>query len=452
MLKLIAVILSLTFVIAQNPDVISNLPGLQSKINFKQYSGYIPSSASGERNLFYWFVESQSNPSTDPVVLWMNGGPGCSSLDGLLTEHGPFLVNGDGRTLRQNSNSWNRVANMLYLEAPAGVGYSYTKSKDTVYNDNEMANDVYAFLLNFFKKYPQFVKNPFFVSGESYAGHYVPVCTSRILEGIKLGRDVPINLQGFLVGNGVTDQESDQNSVPTYIYHHALTSQDEYDNAVNKCHGDFYRNAADKDCEEALADLRKAAGKVNVYDIYSPCIDTGNNQNQIVTGSSILTPWLRNPGANLNPPCVNGSSVISYLNRGDVKQALHAHLEIRWEICNDFIITVYDWTYQTMLPFYEKILGAGIRGLVYSGDADMAVNQLGTQTAINKLQKNVGAKSTRSWSSWSVSGSPQVAGYIKQWNNNLTYLTIKGAGHMVPSSKPEESLYFFTKFIRNEKI
>ncbi len=84
----------------------------------------------GVKFAHYWFVTSQNNPATDPVVLWLNGGPGCSSMDGLFIEQGPLLFDGTYTNgipnLQANPQSWNRVANMLYIEAPVGVGFSFS--------------------------------------------------------------------------------------------------------------------------------------------------------------------------------------------------------------------------------------------------------------------------------------------------------------------------------------
>ncbi|KAL0487460.1 cathepsin A [Acrasis kona] len=438
--------------LAQNDHFITNLPGLSGKTNFNQYAGYIQSNSTHGRNLFYWFVESQSNPKNDPVVLWMNGGPGCSSLDGLLTEHGPFDVNPDGSTLKINQYSWNKVANVIYLESPASVGFSYSTETDQTFNDDKTADDVYHFLISFFKKYPQFAKNPFYVSGESYAGHYVPVSTNAIFEGNKRGDNPPINLKGFLVGNGVTDQESDQNSVPTFIYQHALASQQSYEQALKACKGDFYNNKRDMACGAAISRLRGGVGPVNIYGIYSPCINSFNNKkNQMCNGASDpLTPWYIPAGCNLSPPCINSTALITYLNRQDVKSAIHVRKDISWDICSGYVNSRYNWTYESMLPFYSKLLSAGIRAIVYSGDTDLAVNMLGSEYSVTKLVNQMSAKIKREWGYWSVSGSNQVAGYVKQWDNGLSFLTVKGAGHMVPTDKPEESLYFFTKFLREQ--
>ena len=102
-------------------DKITWLPGLEKLPSFEMYSGYVHPTAT--KKLHYWFVQSQSNPSTDPVVVWFNGGPGCSSMEGFMAEHGPLHMNDDD-TISMNPNAWNQKANMIYLEAPVGVGFS----------------------------------------------------------------------------------------------------------------------------------------------------------------------------------------------------------------------------------------------------------------------------------------------------------------------------------------
>ncbi|RHZ24317.1 hypothetical protein DYB37_010120, partial [Aphanomyces astaci] len=107
-----------------SPDhQIHDLPGYNDStpIDFKHYAGRLPLPSSGQE-LFYWLVESQDDPATDPIVLWLNGGPGCSSLGGFFTELGPFVVQSD-LTVKRNKYAWNRHANMVFLEAPAGVGF-----------------------------------------------------------------------------------------------------------------------------------------------------------------------------------------------------------------------------------------------------------------------------------------------------------------------------------------
>lgn len=133
------------------------------------YSGYldVPSSSS---HFHYVFIESQQKPATDPVVLWLNGGPGCSSLEGMLYENGPYWVQPDA-TLKANPWTWNNATNMIYVEGPAGVGFSYTDvPSGLIHNDTTSQAEYLEAVISFYAKYPEYLSQPFFISGESYAG------------------------------------------------------------------------------------------------------------------------------------------------------------------------------------------------------------------------------------------------------------------------------------------
>lgn len=120
---------------ADDAALITNLPNLMGTPSYRQFSGYLR--ASPTHRLFYWFVESQGSPSADPVIVWFNGGPGYSSMEGMLIEHGPFLVQ-PNTSLVRNPYAWNRLANVLYIESPAGVGFSYSTDNETTTNDTKV--------------------------------------------------------------------------------------------------------------------------------------------------------------------------------------------------------------------------------------------------------------------------------------------------------------------------
>lgn len=161
---------------ASEADRITNLPGLDFDPGFDQFAGYLTVDGKHQRNLFYWYVESQNDPETDPVVFWTNGGPGCSGLLGFGIEHGPFYVDEVG-DISPNPYSWNKIANMLYIEQPAGVGFSYSEDKtDYKTGDTRAASDNYLFILEFLRRFPERKTNPFYIASESYGGHYMPQC------------------------------------------------------------------------------------------------------------------------------------------------------------------------------------------------------------------------------------------------------------------------------------
>merc|ERR1719345_52748 len=128
----------------------------------QQYSGYFNLST-GDKHYFYWFFESRSAPATDPVVLWMTGGPGCSSEVALFGENGPCQVNAAGTNTTNNPYSWNTKANLLYIDQPAGTGFSYGTGMD--HDEAGVAKDMYAFLQGFFKEYSHYAANDFFAFG-----------------------------------------------------------------------------------------------------------------------------------------------------------------------------------------------------------------------------------------------------------------------------------------------
>jgi carboxypeptidase C (cathepsin A) len=136
------------------------------KVN--QISGYFNIGNSGKK-YFFWFFESRNNPKSDPLVLWLTGGPGCSSEIALFGENGPCSI--DGTNTKSNKYSWNSKANLLYVDQPSGTGFSYG-DEDSTHDEKGVSNDLYLFVTAFLRKYPVYQNLPFFLFGESYAGHY----------------------------------------------------------------------------------------------------------------------------------------------------------------------------------------------------------------------------------------------------------------------------------------
>jgi carboxypeptidase C (cathepsin A) len=155
-------------------DLVTDLPGLSYDPGFKQFSGYLTVDEDHGRKIHYWYVESQGSPSEDPVVYWTNGGPGCSGLLAFGYEHGPYFYSQTGK-LSPNPYSWNKVANMLYVEQPAGVGFSYSEIEtDYSMDDKKTSVDNYVLIREFLKRFPERQNNDFYVTSESYGGHYMP--------------------------------------------------------------------------------------------------------------------------------------------------------------------------------------------------------------------------------------------------------------------------------------
>ncbi|CAG9534963.1 unnamed protein product [Cercopithifilaria johnstoni] len=216
---------------AVNTKEIIELPGTEHlEINFKHYSGYFQ--VSDIHFLHYWFVESQNNPTTDPLIFWFNGGPGCSSLDGLLNEMGPYLTSDDGKTLHSNPYSWNQMASIVYLESPAGVGYSYSTNGNVKTNDKKTAEENYVAIKAFFKAFTNFRNHSVYIMGESYGGIYVPTLTALIIRGRK---EFPINLMGIAIGNGYVNEALNIDTSIIFAYNHGLVDEKTWNALQTEC-------------------------------------------------------------------------------------------------------------------------------------------------------------------------------------------------------------------------
>jgi len=291
-------------------DKIPALPGQPEGVDFDQYGGYVTVDEKNGRALFYYFVEAPQDASSKPLLLWLNGGPGCSSLGfGGMLELGPFRVNNDNKTLSRNRHAWNEVANVIFLESPAGVGFSYsnTSSDYDESGDSKTAEDAYIFLVNWLERFPEYKTRAFYISGESYAGHYVPQLAATILSHNMHHNRTIINLQGILVGNPYLDRYKNQKGRFEYLHSHGLFSDEVLANVTSHC------NFNSSDAEACLRTTDWFYyGPVDPYNIYAPiCIDEPD-------GSYHSSSYL--PGYN----ACDYDPTVTYLNNPLVQEAFHA--------------------------------------------------------------------------------------------------------------------------------
>jgi len=244
---------------------------------YKMYSGMLDITTSANKSLHYIFVESQNDKTNDPTILWFNGGPGCSSMLAFMQEHGPWVMDDGEETFHENPYSWNTNANVLYIEMPAGVGFSYcnTTLDDCTYYDNNTATENLVALNEWFDRFPDFKTNDLYLSGESYAGVYVPFLLNEIHDYNQNHTDDAINLKGMMVGNGCTNWTYD--ALPGTVdmgYWRSLYSQDTYDNIQKEqCEyaGVEFNDNPSESCMGYLDEVNNAIAGLNIYNIYGKC-------------------------------------------------------------------------------------------------------------------------------------------------------------------------------------
>jgi len=440
----------------------------------KSISGYMDITGSKydengqNKHLFFWMFEKRpskevettdgddDDDETIPFIVWLTGGPGCSSTLALLSENGPCKVNKDGEGTTANPNSWTESAHVLWLDQPAGVGFSYGDLDDDK-NEEMISEDAYYFLQAFFKTYPKYLKSPLYIVGESYGGHYTPAIAHRIFVGNQdilakqeqqkeqnnlrttenIAKKVVLNLSGIGIGNGLTKPEEQYKWYPDMMFnnsHHIeLINEKEYhamkDDIVPRCtelihtcnNGEsvidkFACQTAFLVCNAGLTSPYQMTG-LNPYDIRIKCA--------------------------VPPLCYDFSNVKNWLNLDTVQKALNVHdRPHQWESC-DFGINMKfreDWM-KDFSKYVKVLLNAGIPALIYAGDVDFICNYLGNKAWSLELD-------------WDKSDEFKAAGDhdwesvgLARTNKLFTFLQVYDAGHMVPSDQPEVALNMITNFI-----
>ncbi|CAL0310995.1 unnamed protein product [Lupinus luteus] len=417
-------------------DRIDKLPG-QPRVNFSQYGGYVTTDKLAGRALYYYFVESQHSKQKMPLLLWLNGGPGCSSLAyGALEELGPFRVNSDGKTLHKNGYSWNYAANVLFLESPAGVGFSYS-NRSSDYNtsgDRKTSTDNYLFLVNWLERFREYKKRDFYIVGESYAGHYVPQLAHTILHNNKKANNTIINLKGIMIGNAVINDQTDNQGMYDYLASHAIISDQVMHDIHTFCN--FSSGTIPSQCPTALDEYIQDISFIDIYNIYAPLCNNPNLTSFPKKNSIVID------------PC-SGIYTHAYLNRANVQAALHANvtkLKYDWESCSDILFSKWGDSPSTIVPLLHEFLNNGLRVWIFSGDIDGIVPVTSTKYSIKKM--NLSAKTT--WYPWFSNG--EVGGYAEVYKEGLTFATVRGAGHEVPSYQPGRALSLITHFLKGTPL
>lgn len=394
-----------------------------------QHAGYFRLPNTHASRMFYMFFESREDKASDPVVLWMSGGPGCSSELALFYENGPFQIT-NNLTLVWNEHGWDKVSNLIFIDQPIGTGFSYSSDvRDTRHDETGVSEDVYNFLQAFFEAHPEFRENELYITGESYAGHYVPAVTSRIHQGNKAGEGLTLNLKGFAIGNGLTDPGIQYRAYADYALEMDLISEETRDN-LNKLYpacdlsikmcgtsGKVTCVASFLVCNSIFNGIMAMIGNVNYYDIRKEC-------------SGRL--------------CYDFSNMETYLNQQAVKDALGVGHR-KFVSCNPLVyeMMLVDWM-RNLEVGIPTLLEDGIKLLVYAGEYDLICNWLGNSRWVSEIswsgQQNYSMASTQPFV---VNG--EAAGTMTSFGP-LTFLKVHDAGHMVPMDQPKAALEMIKRF------
>jgi serine carboxypeptidase-like clade 4 len=405
--------------------------------NVTQHSGFITvNKVDNGGHIFYWLFESRGNPSSDPLVLWMTGGPGCSSELAIFFEQGPYRMDKESGNISINAFAWNAAANVLFVDQPIGTGFSYADHPDDyVTGEDQVAEDMYEFLQTFYKQYPHYQKVDFFVTGESYAGHYVPSVSNRIFQSLK-NKEGPFNipLKGFAIGNGLTNPYIQYRDYADYSLDNGIITKDTRDyiqnNLLPVCEEALSQNKTSEeggDCDNILGTIQQNALRdFNVYDVRHPCLH--------------------------QPLCYDFSKLDDLMSNDDFRSSLGVSKTDHWSECDSTVyskLSSSDWwlNCEKVIP---EMLNSGIRVLVYSGKEDWICNWYGGRDWVKNMkwdgQSDFSSK-IANLKPWRVNGA--VAGEFAS-QGPLTFLAVDSAGHMVPMDQPRVALEMIKTFINNK--
>eukprot|EP00927_Polykrikos_kofoidii_P073814 TRINITY_DN69833_c0_g1_i1.p1 TRINITY_DN69833_c0_g1~~TRINITY_DN69833_c0_g1_i1.p1 ORF type:complete len:497 (-),score=51.79 TRINITY_DN69833_c0_g1_i1:117-1607(-) len=419
---------------------VKHLPGY-GKLQERSFAGYVEVNVSCGSYIYFWLIESQSDPDHDPILVWLNGGPGTSSFLGALSENGPFLVSDDG-TVSRNPFSWNRKATYIMIDQPAGVGFSMAKHEACFAPDETTAvAQLYSGLSHLLMRHlPRYGKLPLYIFGESYGGIYVPQLASLVLDHAIL------NLAGIALGDGWVDPRSLEKTYAEYAYSHGLLSL-EGKAAADRLQADCSRawssievnasaspddwRALDNTCNKIEAFIVKESGGVDVFDV-----------------------------RRFQPE--DSNAIATYLNRKDVRRALRVDPRVGvWKEDSDTVAYLMQAQEEKSSAHLLPRILSQSRVLVYNGVFDMDCNYIGTDAWLSALgegwspgSKAYDATKRKPWRPGSldcVGCGSEMRGQALELGN-LTQVLVFGAGHLVPVRQPESAAILVETFLSGHSL
>ncbi|KAJ3025474.1 UNVERIFIED_CONTAM: Cell death protease [Siphonaria sp. JEL0065] len=421
------------------------------------YAGLLPVIGKDDTDLgslFFWMFSARTPQKIPKLVFWLNGGPGCSSMDGLFLENGPFIPTDKGKSLAIRNASWYHDATIVYVDQPVGTGYSHVASKSGgkkndgfMYSLTDVAASFRAFLDRWLLVFSDLAGSEVYIAGESYAGQYLPYIAKNILSTTS-SSTTTINLKGMLIGNGWMDPHRQYLSFVEYGLQNNLISGQYLKSAItnaNSCKKKYESSTTQtiksSFCEgimDSILNNSTATGEkycLNMYDI--------RLNDDTEEGACGLYSW---------PPNLN--EMKSYLGRADVKAAVHVPnngQDAKWEECNGDVHSALSRNNQDPPSFLlfegilERIPVLLFKYALFAGDMDLICNWIGIYDMVENMSWN-GAKGMKNAPKQDWFIDSQLQGWY-QTSRNLTYVLKYNASHMMPVDSPIAASDMFNRFI-----
>ncbi|XP_073532668.1 probable serine carboxypeptidase CPVL isoform X2 [Phyllobates terribilis] len=414
---------------ARELSLVGKLPGA----NVKSYSGYLTVNKTFDSNLFFWFVPAQLSPESAPVLLWLQGGPGGTSMFGFFVEHGPYVVN-ENLTLIHREFSWTNKYSMLYIDNPVGTGFSFTKDdQGYAVNQDDVGRDLYSALTQFFQIFPEYQKNEFYATGESYAGKYVPAI-GYYIHTLNPTAKVKINFKGIAIGDGLCDPEVMLAGYADFMFQTGIVDENQ-------------KAFVQQKCDLAIQYIQQQKW-IDAFDVFDSLLNGDRTLYpsfyQNVTGCRNYFNFLQ-----CQEP-TDQEYFGTFLALSEVRRSIHVGnltfndgSEVEKHLLSDVMKTIKPWL---------VVLMDNYRVLMYSGQLDVIVAAPLTERFLQTVPwSRLEEYKTAERSVWKIrSTDAEVAGYVRV-AGEFAQVIVRGGGHILPYDQPERSFVLIDRFISNCK-
>ncbi|XP_036897128.1 probable serine carboxypeptidase CPVL [Sturnira hondurensis] len=394
-------------------------------LNMVSYCGFLTVNKTYNSNLFFWFFPAKTESSTAPVVVWLQGGPGVSSLLGLFVEHGPYVVT-KNLTLDIRDFAWTSTLSMLYIDNPVGTGFSFTDDpQGYATNEDDVAQDLFSALIQFFQLFPEFQENDFYVTGQSYAGKFVAFI-SYYIHMLNPRLSVPINLKGIAIGSEFCNTEMMIQNYGTFLYEVGFLDEKQ-------------RKYFQEQSDQCLAHVQHGEW-LQAFEVFERLVSGHHSYLKNVTGC----PHLANIVQCTKPE--EYSYFKKFLALSEVRRAIHVGnrtfndgSKVRKYLREDLFSSVTPQLVELMNNY---------KVLLYNGQLDILAMASLTERYLNTINWK-GSQEYRKAERkiWKIFKSDQdVAGYVKQVGN-FHQLIVRDGGHILPADQPLRTFDMINRFI-----
>ncbi|GAB4840404.1 hypothetical protein Ancab_021172 [Ancistrocladus abbreviatus] len=412
-------LLSFSLLLISLPFLSSTEPLSFPKGALPSKTGYLPVNPTTVSSIYYAFYEAQqpiSPLSQTPLIIWLQGGPGCSSMLGNFYELGPWRVHPSNRSvkLEPNKGAWNRMFGLLFLDNPIGTGFSIAASPKEIPSDQYgVARHLFIAIKSFISLDPSFKSRPIYITGESYAGKYAPAIGFYILMvNSKLPDSEKVKLAGVAIGNGLTDPK-------TQVMTHALNA--------------YFTGLINEKQKTQLEFAQLQAVKLVDAKIWGEATDARNrllDMLQDMTGLATLFDMRRKIP-------YQSQLVEEFLSGVEVKKALGVNESMVWKECSDVVEAALHEDVMKSVRFMVERLLRQTKVLLYQGQCDLRDGVVSVEAWVKKLKwEGIWGFQAAERKVWKVDG--ELAGYVQKWGS-LSHVVVLGAGHFVPTDQAVNS-------------